>query len=71
MKPNKTLKPLFTALGIGFFVAYVLIVFQPFGTDGFQHPHKNLFVAVFVTLYKIYKDSSAIKGKLIGQPASI
>ena len=45
MKPNKTIKPLFTALAIGFFVAYVLIVFQPFGTDGFQHPHKNLFLA--------------------------
>jgi len=45
VKPNTTLKPLFSALVIGLFVAYVLIVFQPFGTDGFQHPHKNLFLA--------------------------
>ena len=45
MKSNKIIQPLFTALGIGLFVAYVLIVFQPFGTDGFQHRHKNLFLA--------------------------
>jgi len=31
----------------------------------------TILLAVFVTLYKIYKDSSALKGKLIWQPASI
>ncbi|MCU4175323.1 LytR/AlgR family response regulator transcription factor [Carboxylicivirga sp. N1Y90] len=45
MASNKTLQILFTAIGIGLFVAYVLIVFQPFGTDDFRHPNKNLFLA--------------------------
>lgn len=45
MATNKTFQSIFTAAGIGLFVAYVLIVFQPFGTDDFQHSNKNLFLA--------------------------
>jgi hypothetical protein len=30
---------------IGGLVAFILIVFQPFGTDSFRHPYKNLYLA--------------------------
>jgi hypothetical protein len=45
MKQNKLVKHLVIGAGIGLFIAYVLIVFQPFGTANFQHPRKNLFLA--------------------------
>jgi hypothetical protein len=30
---------------IGILVAFILIVFQPFGTDSFHHPHKKIYLA--------------------------
>lgn len=46
------------ALSVGVIVALVLVIFQPFGTANFEHPHKVLLligygvvVAISVTLY--------------------
>lgn len=39
-------KPVLVRMSIiGVLVAFILIVFQPFGTDSFQHPYKNLYLA--------------------------
>lgn len=42
---DNTRSILLRLLIIGGLVAFILIVFQPFGTEKFQHPHKNLYLA--------------------------
>jgi len=42
---DNTQSILLRLLIIGGLVAFILIVFQPFGTDDFQHPYKNLYLA--------------------------
>ncbi len=32
-------------IGVGLFIAFFLNIFQPFGTDDFQSPHKTLFLS--------------------------
>jgi len=58
--PRPTLKQYcLISFCISFIVAFILIVFQPFGTENFQHPNKNLIlsgygISVFITMVIFY-----------------
>lgn len=45
--PYRTSFNVHTVIGllIGFFLSFILIVLQPFGTDSFNHPYKNALLA--------------------------
>ncbi|MEZ4905648.1 MAG: LytTR family DNA-binding domain-containing protein [Spirosomataceae bacterium] len=78
---NTTRQHFFTALGTGLFVSIFLLIFQPFGSGGWQDPHKTLklvgygiisFVAVFsvnafitVSFKKWYSENNWTVGREI------